>query len=412
MRPIPRAAPSSAGGWTSGLAKRKVLPESPPVDRPLRIALLLDPFALTVKGGDYVPRLARELLGRGHAVRGFGAPPGVIPRSGPEREPDGAGRLEFPGVVGFQPDVVVAHDALSPAAFLGARAAGRLGVPLVLVEPGVLLGGRPHERVLRWVGERLWGPLVRRRARAVVALDPPARDQALEEGFASERVRVLPAGVDLATFRPGLTSHVVRSHRIAGRILLYVGRLDPDRGLEVLIQAFARTLGQGRDWALVLAGDGPRPARQALRALVERQGIGARVHWLAGPRDEELPGLLGSATVLAVPALDDRVRGIHVPRALACGVPVLASRLPRFEALFDDEEAGLLVRAGDLEAWCAALQRAGGAPEARRRWALRARAVAEERLGWEAVGAAFEAVLVECVGGTEPPPRGGAGAPA
>jgi glycosyltransferase involved in cell wall biosynthesis len=382
------------------------------VEEALRIAILLDPFSLSVKGGDHAPRLAQELLGRGHLLRGFGAPPGVIPRSGATLEGEGAGGLEFPGVVGFAPDVVVAYDALSPAAFLGARAAGRLEVPLVLVEAGVLLGGRWHERLLRWTGERLWGAFVRRRVSRVVALDPPARDQALEEGFAPERLRVLPAGVDPSIYRPGLASHLVRSHRIAGRVVLYVGRLDHGRGLETLVQAFARTLGQGRDWALVLAGDGPRPARQALRALVDRQGIGARVHWLAGPREEELPGLLGSATLLAVPAEDGRVRGLHIPRALACGIPVLASRLPRFEALVEDDGCGLLVPAGDLDAWSAALQRAGSAPEARRRWARRAREVVEERLSWEAVGAAFERVLLEVTGRPvgEPPRDGDSGA--
>lgn len=383
----PRGAESSSGA---------------PVETPLRIAILLDPFALTVKGGEYVPRLAQELLDRGHMVRGFGAPAGVIPRSGPEASV--AGGLEVPGVVAFQPDVIVAHDALSPAAFLGARAARRLEVPLVLIEPGVLLGGRWHERLLRWLGERLWGPLVRRRTSAVVALDPPARDQALAEGFAPSIVRVLPRGVDVAAFRPGLSSHIVRSHRISGRILLYIGRIDPDRGVEVLVQAFARTLGQGPDWALVLAGEGTGQARQSIRALVERQGVGARVHWLPGPRPEELPGLLGSASLLAVPALDDRVRGLHAPRALACGVPVLASRLPRLEAVVEEDGSGLLAEPGSLEDWCAVLQRAGGSPQARRRWAEHARSEAERRFSWSAVGEAFEAALRECAEG---PPQGG-----
>lgn len=372
----------------------------PPVllERSLRIAILLNPFDLAVKGGEYAPQLARELLGRGHHVRGFGAPPGVIPRSGAELDPSGqATKLEFPGVMGFRPDAVVAYDALSPAAFLGARAAGKLGAPLVLVEAGTSTGGRWHERALRWSGERLWGHFVRRRVSRVIALDPVARAQALDEGFTEAQVRVLPQGVNLSTFRPGLTSHLVRHHGILGRVLLYVGRVSLDRGLEVLIHAFARTMGQGRDWSLVIAGDGPSSARQSLLALVNRQGISASVHWLPAPRAEELPGLLGNASLLAVPAQDDGVRGVQIPRAMACGLPILASRMPRFAGLLEDGECGLLVAPGDVEAWTDALRRASASPEARKRWGQRGRELAEERLDWAVVAGEVEELLRSAV---------------
>lgn len=377
------------------------------MDRSLRIAILLNPFDLSVKGGEYAPQLARELLGLGHNVRGFGAPPGMIPRSGAELGPDGTElKPEAPGVVGFGPDVIISYDALSPAAFLGARAARKLNVPLILVESGASSGGSRLTRLLRWCGERLWGMFVRRTAFGVVALDPLAAQQALSEGFDEKHVRILPAGVDLATFRPGLSSNFVRRHRIAGRLLLYVGKLSLDRGLQELIHAFARTVGRGHDWSLVLAGDGPTRARQALRAEVDRLGIGAFVKWLPTPRMEEIPGLMGSATLLAVPAVDERVRGIHIPRALACGLPVLASRLPRFADLLEDEESGLFAEPGSVESWSAVIARAAGAPEARKRWRLRAREIAETRLDWAIVAARFEELLFQAVDELDPD-RGG-----
>ena len=368
------------------------------MERALRIAILLNPFDLAVKGGEYAPRLARELLGLGHNVRGFGAPPGVIPRSGADVHPDGRSfKPESPGVAGFRPDVIVAYDALSPAAFLGARASRKLQVPLVLVEPAASAMGSPWTRFLRWCGERLWGIFVRHTAHSVVALDPVARTQALSEGFSESRIHLLPAGVDLGIFRPGLSSNVVSRHGMTGRLLLYVGRLSNDRGLGGLIEAFARTVGQGRGWSLVLAGDGPARARQALRAQVDQLGIGAFVHWLTSPRIEELPGLMGSATLLAVPALDARVRGLHIPRALACGLPVLAAKLPRFEGWLEHDGTGLFVEPGSVIAWSEAIGRAAGAPEARRRWGKRAREIAEQRLDWAVVGKGFEHLLFEAL---------------
>lgn len=357
---------------------------------PLRIAILVDPFTLRVKGGDHAPELARELLNRGHTVRGFGAPEGVIPRSG--NDPDSRAPAEGPGAAGFAPDAIVAYQSLSPAAWLGARLARKRGIPLVLVEVGARSEDSRRARLLRRVGEVLWGRFVRRHTSAVVALDPGALERVLHHGFARERVSLVPPGVDLNDYRPGLTSGLVLRHHIRGRILLYMGWIGPGRGLETLIEAFARTVGQRNDWSLVLAGDGP--ARAELRAQVDRFGIGSCVHWIGTPRIEETPGLLGASTLLAVPGLDDSVRGQHIPKAMACGLPVLCSDQPILRFLVEPEGSGLIVPAGNLQAWIEALRRAAMSPETRRRWGQRGRAIAEERLAWSQVARQIEARIL------------------
>lgn len=357
---------------------------------PLRIAIVVDPLTLKAKGGEHPPRLAGELLGRGHVVRGFGAPPGQIPRSGE------GGDLDVPerrGLQSFKPDVIVGYDALSPAAVLCARSARKLGVPLVLVEADAPGGGYTWQRFLWRAGEVLYGRRVRRTASAVVALDPVARDRALEEGFDPALITILPQGVDLDVFRPGLTSHLVARNRIRGRMILYVGRLLADRGIDTLIAAFARTVGQRDDWSLVLAGDGPERIR--LRALCDQLGVGARVRWVARPRREELPGLLGASTLLAVPALEDVVLGRNIVRAMATGLPVLASDLKRLRSFVEPEETGLLAAPGDVSAWAEALRRVGGSPVARRRWGRQAREVAQQRHSWSVLAVAFEKLFYE-----------------
>ena len=123
-----------------------------------RVALLLDPLSLSldarglhVKWASHAPELARELLGRGYHVRGFGAPPGVIPRSSSDDDGGDYGPLHVGKLRAFAPDVIVAYEALSPAALRGARMARSLGATLVLVE-GAWRGGFPlKDRVLRRV---------------------------------------------------------------------------------------------------------------------------------------------------------------------------------------------------------------------------------------------------------------------
>jgi glycosyltransferase involved in cell wall biosynthesis len=368
------------------------------VSDPLRVALLLDPLSfslngrgLHVKWAAHAPELAREFLGRGYDVRGFGAPPGLIPRSSPDAERED---LRAPGnkLVQFAPDVIVAYDALSPAALRGARAARAAGATLVLVEGGWKgsLGWR--DRTLRRVGEALWGAYVRRTAGAVVALDPLAEEQALKDGFARECVRVVPYGVDVQAYRPGLASTLVARKKVRGRILLYVGKLAHERGVAALLAAFARTVGQRSDWNLVLAGTGP--LKGELRAMSDRLGVGDRVHWLE-PREEELAGLLGASTALAIPALSNEVVGRHAARALACGLPILAADLPRLRVFVEPEQNGLLVSEGSVEAWAAAIQRVASSPVTRTRWGRRSREIALERHSWPAVAARFEELFAE-----------------
>ncbi|MBJ21375.1 MAG: hypothetical protein CL933_18365 [Deltaproteobacteria bacterium] len=352
----------------------------------LRIALVLDPINLRTKAGGHAPMLARALLGRGHHVRGFGVPAAAIPHSASDTPP-GEG-----GLRGFGADAIIAYDALSPSAVRGARAADKQGVPLLLVESAMKPRGGVLARLWNRMGRILWGGYVRARAAGVIALDPVAARRAVDMGFAPELVRVLPQGVDVAQFRPGLLSSWLPTHRVYGRILLYVGRLDDGRGIEVLVDAFAKTVGQRLDWNLVLAGEGPREL--SLRARVDRLGVASRVHFFPRPQSDELPGLMGGCTLLAVPATTDDVLGRQIPRAMACGLPVVASDRPRLSALFKDEECGLLIKSGDVAAWEAGLIKAAGSPAKRMRWGTQARDVAVKVLSWDRIAEGVEEELL------------------
>lgn len=335
--------------------------------------------------------LSRELLGRGHRCRGFGAPPGVIPRS--DAGSDG------PGLLGFAPDVIVAYDAQSPAGWHGARCARRLGVPLVAVEEGLAATSGAAGRLLQRTANRMWGAQVRRSVARLVALDGVARAQAIQQGYGVDQVEILSPGADLSRYRPGLRSEMLARHGVRGHALLVTSPLEEGRGLEPVLEAFARTVGRREDWALVFAGDGPY--RAALRAHAARLGVGAHVHWIGAPREEELPGLLSASTLLLVPGIDSATSARHLRLAMAAGLPALAVDEPRYAELIEDDRAGLLVRRSDLEAdgrdWIRALEHATRAPRARERWGERARELAEERLAWPRIAARFAEMLQDVV---------------
>jgi len=357
----------------------------------LRIALLINPFAAR-RGEDHPSSLARELMGLGHTVRAFGAGPDATPHSGNDPSTDGGVVPEEGlGLLGFEPDVILAYDAVSPTAWLGARRARRLAVPLIIVEDGSAPQIGFVERFVRVAGGRVWGRFIRRSVAGVIALDPVTRESVVAEGFAQDAVHLIPPGVDLADYRPGLSSPLPGRHGIRGRILLHVGQIEDGRGLDRLVSAFANTVGRREGWSLVFAGEGH--ARPRLRAQVDRLGIGAQVHWMRTPRAEELPGLFGASTLFAAPTPDDERTPLRVAQALACGLPVLASEHARLAGLIEDDGNGLLLQGDSAADWTDGLRSAASSPERRRRWGKRARELAEERFSWAHVAIKVDEVV-------------------
>jgi glycosyltransferase involved in cell wall biosynthesis len=358
-----------------------------------RIALLVDPLTAVVGGGRHARELAQALAERQHEVRVFGLAPSSLAGDGAERREKNAPAPRVrvgASVLSFRPDAILAYDARSPAAWLGARIARRLRIPLVLVEPGAWGEGLRLQNALWRVGERLWGSYVRRTAGALIALEPATRDHALDRGFAAARVSLVPHGVDVEHFRPGLSSDELLRHRVRGRILAYCGALDGRVDLELLIDAFARTVGRRDDWSLVIAGESHAPAR--LRACAERLGVGARTHLLS-IGEAALPALLSSSTLFAQPNSLGSESTLQLSRALACGVPVLASDCYSGRAVLRPGEHGLLAESGNLAEWTEVLRKAAGSPEARKRWSSAARKFAQEHLSWRAVALEFEAAI-------------------
>jgi glycosyltransferase involved in cell wall biosynthesis len=364
------------------------------LNAPRRIALLADGLNPRARRSEHPPQLVDALCALGLEVELHWTSGGVLARL--DRRSSLAGEdtgLEAAAtqVRAGAPEALVAYDPASPAAWLGARLARRTGVPLLLIEPAWFSLRPLHERALDSIGRGLWGRRVRQAARRVVVLDPVGRDRARSNGYDPGAVELIPTGVDVERFRPGVTSPLTTRHRLRGRIVLAVGPLAPGRGLERLLGAFARTVGQRSDWSLVFAGEGP--LRRRLETVASRHGVQAGVRFLPRPTLDELPGLFCAATMLAVPADDDRVRGRQIPRAMACGLPVLCADRPRLAFRVRHRETGYVVPSEDERSWAQALDEVAGAPSARRSWASAARARVERELAWPVVAERYRRLV-------------------
>jgi glycosyltransferase involved in cell wall biosynthesis len=108
------------------------------------------------------------------------------------------------------------------------------------------------------------------------------------------------------------------------RLLLFMSRIHPKKGCDLLIQAFARVLGCDSNWRVVMAGPDPVGWRKRLVDLAGTLGVADRICWTGMLTGDLKWGLLRSAEVLALPSHSENF-GIVVTEALACGLPVLIS---------------------------------------------------------------------------------------
>jgi D-inositol-3-phosphate glycosyltransferase len=196
-------------------------------------------------------------------------------------------------------------------------------------------------------------------------------------------IRYAPPGVDARRFTPGAEP------RLAGRLqILCVGRLDdPRKNVALLLEAYARLPGALRASSrLLLAGFGaPGPD---LWVRVQALGLRDSVEFVARPGEEELVLLYQRAAVFALPS-DEEGLGVVILEAMACGVPVVATRCGGPEGIITDGADGFLVPRDDAAALAARLQALLDSHTLNEAMGRRARATIEGRFTDEAAGQAF-----------------------
>jgi glycosyltransferase involved in cell wall biosynthesis len=271
------------------------------------------------------------------------------------------------------------------------------GPSLVLQYQMDVVGVHWKARVFHW-HRRLLLPAILRLADAIVVTSHDyAASSFLAPALAAleRKLVAIPGGVDLAAFAPGAPPAAIRERLgLPDRpTVFFLARLDRAhyfKGLHVLIEAMA----QIPEAALVVGGDGEWRRDYEAQA---RTRLGDRVRFVGDVPDAALPDYYRAADALALPSIDrTEAFGLVLLEALACGTPVVASRLPGVRTLVDDGRTGFLVDAGDPLALAARLARC-----LRERDQLSANAVAfaHARYGWEAIASQLLALYQRLLAG-------------
>lgn len=194
---------------------------------------------------------------------------------------------------------------------------------------------------------------------AICASNPVEAQQLVElYGAPSDRIELVPPGVDHAFFSPGDRAGARAALGLDDRpTLLFVGRVQPLKGLTVAVRALAQL--SGSDSRLLVVGgpsgsDGPAEMRRVL-ALVDELDLGDRVRFVEPQEHHRLSTYYRAADVVVVPSRSESF-GLVALEAAACGVPVVASDVGGLRSLVQDGVTGRLVANREPSSFAAAVE--------------------------------------------------------
>ncbi len=312
-------------------------PVGAPVERaagPLRICLVSH-FARPSTGGveTYTDGLARYLAVRGHRVRVVTATPGNLGDGAYEihRRPTPLELLRI-----FRGSDVIQFNSLNPFLFTLARALGKPTIDVhhdfhaicpigtawwrgraCAFDPELCGRHLTEERGLRGVMRPIVAFLARRLATRQADANVVMSDFAIRR-LRVQRVLRIPNGIE-----PTDRSDEDLTEHQDPRDFLFVGRLVPGKGIDVLLRAFRRLAVEDKDQLLVICGSGPE--ERDLRALVAELDLVDRVSFIGTRSPAEVRRLMSGALALVVPSLSDETGPIVVPEAFSVGTPVIAA---------------------------------------------------------------------------------------
>ena len=194
------------------------------------------------------------------------------------------------------------------------------------------------------------------RVSACIAVSEETRQEAIRFGIPPEHIHLIPNGVDGREFRPALPEERDAARRALGlhceRLVLYVGRLSPEKNPLGLLEAWAAIDTKAREGALLaLVGDGPD--WDQVHAKAQAPNLAGSVH-LAG-QSSDVATWYRAADMYVIPSITEGLSNSMI-EALASGLPVISTRVSGSSILLESPTAGLVVDVGNVESLAGAME--------------------------------------------------------
>jgi phosphatidyl-myo-inositol alpha-mannosyltransferase len=377
---------------------------------PRRIAIVC-PYEWTVPGGvkNHVHNLAEELRGQGHSVD-------VLAPA--EREVDEPHFVSLGGSLPIPYNGSIARIAMGPRTTQHVRRALLDGgyelvhvheplspsVGLIaVIQASVPVVGTFHANLDRSAALRIGSPVLRKaynKLAARIAVSDSARTT--WQRYFGGPMAIVPNGVPAEWFRKAEPLPAFADGR---PMLLFVGRLEPRKGVAYLVRAFLRLKPDCPGLRLVVVGGDPRNVQAKAMSIVPPR-YRPDVLFVGNVPQEDLLSYYASADIFCAPSLGGESFGIVLVEAMATGLPVVCSDISGYRDLVRDGREGLLVPRRDPDAIAGAVRMLLDYPRRREAMGEAARDTAAQ-YAWPLVGLeiaeVYEEVLAQAPARPQPP---------
>jgi len=369
----------------------------------MRIAYLTQPYPPMVSGASIIAeQLAQSMARRGHEVLVIAASDTgrrslvhqknlTLLRLNSIRNPFRANQrlLRFPhkevsqALRNFRPDLIHVHEPFQ-SGWLGLSYARAHDIPILYTAhqlPWFISSYLPDFPGLRSFVERIVWAYARWLAGQFTAILSPTKTiSAVIKEKAGVKPVTIPYGIDLQTFDPqkhhGKGAEIREALGIPGEapIILHVGRLDKDKGVDKVIRAAATVIPKS-EAHLLIVGDGSQ--RSALEALCKSLGLESRVRFTGFVTDKHTLAGIYTASNIFISASEIETQGIVFIEAAACGLPIAAVNATCISEVVHEGLNGFLAGPGNIPALSSAIEKILRRPECARRMKANARLLAE-----------------------------------
>jgi glycosyltransferase involved in cell wall biosynthesis len=288
---------------------------------------------------------------------------------------------------------------------LAAMARKMTGTPFIMTahfHPQWSMWGGQRRKSLRRVYDKIMGGSSIEAADRIIVHTRNELKLMADFGVDEDKVRVIPAGVDLASFTPRPDGAAFREITgIKDPFILYAGRIAVNKGLDHLIRAFARMRRrelpkiEGMEGLKLVLIGGDHGMRESLERVAEKEGVASRVIFTGHIESDRIfRSAYGACELLALPS-DYEAFGLVLVEAMACGKPCVASRVGGVPEVVDEGRTGLLVDFGDVQGLARALTEVLADGTKAKAMGAAGRKRVEERFTWDIVTEQIERVYRE-----------------
>ena len=229
-------------------------------------------------------------------------------------------------------------------------------------------------------------------AERVVATSPQEQEHMRSLVSTKGNIDIIPCGTDIERFG----SYTKQAARAAlgidpeAKMVFYVGRFDPRKGIETLVRAVGQSQLRGKEKLQLIIGGGSRPGqsdgneRERIEGIVAELGMTDFTTFPGRLGDDILPAYYAAADVCVVPSHYEPF-GLVAIEAMASSTPVVASDVGGLQFTVIPEETGLLAAPQDEAAFAAAIDRILSNPDWANQLGQQARVRVEEKFSWDGV---------------------------